>query len=813
MFIGNDKIMAVKLKNSCLWAPYVLKLVFGMVCLIIAQSLSAQLEVEFETTENTNCAGSECDYDGPGILINEIMMSPFSGDGSLWGGNTDQRGEWIELYNPNFCEPVDISCYYLGNNANDGLAYPGGYVIPPGTVVPPAGFVLIRGVNAEPVPEELLLENGGNTIEIVVDNIEGDGVCVGGGSRLWFPNAGGWFAFYNNGGIAQDAVTWASQANQNMTPCVPPLDGCFPPTELSNYQDIPPERKNFILTETADLYQGQSIRRIPDGGEWSGPAVPTYGTCNDECVDLVTSTCNGTATLTVSGGSGEYVYEWNDAQSQTTATAVGLCGQEYCVLVVDGQNSTTACVTITEPSYESDADDSFCEGDSYILPDSTEVNEAGTYEMMLLSDGGCDSLVTLDLEQFPSYSFELNPEICENSSFTLPDGQEVNEPGTYTVNFELETGCDSTYTVNLSVDPVVNVNQEVSICDGNLHTLPDGSEVGETGIYEVPVGGVECDTLFVVDLNVDPSYFIQSEASICEGESHQLPDGTLVDESGVYTIELQTEAGCDSTLEALVLVNPLPVINIPMQAEYCYQPGTITVDATPAGGTLSGVLVDENSNTIELDNAPPGNYSVNYSYTDENGCSNSDEHTYSILQAVEPQYTFGADCFNVAEFSNLTADPEDELEYSWFINDSLFSTEESAQYAYNEEGEYTVTLVATNTAGCPYSYSEDIFLEEGLQLAEYWLPDIITPNGDQLNQYLRLMPDEKDCIEYRITIFNRWGKKVYEMTDSSTPFSGQNDDGITLDEGVYYYLLESPQIDCSSSMFDDLCKGSVHVFR
>lgn len=169
-----------------------------------------QLDANLTTTENTNCSGAPCDYDGPSILINELMMSPNSNDGSLWGGTVSQRGEWIELYNPNICESVDISCFYLGNNANDSDPYPGGYVIPAGTVVPPAGFALIRGVNAPAVPANLLVENGGNVLELVVS---GAGVCVGGGSRLWFPNAGGWFAFYDNNGVPQDAVSWANQSN------------------------------------------------------------------------------------------------------------------------------------------------------------------------------------------------------------------------------------------------------------------------------------------------------------------------------------------------------------------------------------------------------------------------------------------------------------------------------------------------------------------------------------------------------------------------------------------------------------------------
>ena len=107
-------------------------------------SAFGQITGTFTTTVNTICNGSGCNYSGPSILINELMISPTAFDGSISGpgGLSDGRGEWIELYNPNLCEPVDISCYYLGNNTGEGN---GGYVIPAGTIIPPAGFCMVRG--------------------------------------------------------------------------------------------------------------------------------------------------------------------------------------------------------------------------------------------------------------------------------------------------------------------------------------------------------------------------------------------------------------------------------------------------------------------------------------------------------------------------------------------------------------------------------------------------------------------------------------------------------------------------------------------
>jgi len=61
--------------------------------------------------------------------------------------------------------------------------------------------------------------------------------------------------------------------------------------------------------------------------------------------------CDGTATVVVnSGGTGNYNYLWDDNLVQNTPTAVGLCAQNYTVIVSDANGcDTTIGFTITEP--------------------------------------------------------------------------------------------------------------------------------------------------------------------------------------------------------------------------------------------------------------------------------------------------------------------------------------------------------------------------------------------------------------------------------------------------------------------------------
>ena len=90
---------------------------FLLLLFILAGSVLAQpLSVSITATDNTDCLGRNCFYNGPTILINEVMLSPSSYDGSMVGSayHTTGGGEWIELYNPHKCDSVDISCYFLG---------------------------------------------------------------------------------------------------------------------------------------------------------------------------------------------------------------------------------------------------------------------------------------------------------------------------------------------------------------------------------------------------------------------------------------------------------------------------------------------------------------------------------------------------------------------------------------------------------------------------------------------------------------------------------------------------------------------------
>src|SRR5690606_1968476 len=195
------------------------------------------------------------------------------------------------------------------------------------------------------------------------------------------------------------------------------------------------------------------------------------------------------------------------------------------------------------------------------LPDGTIATVGGIYEQILQTVFGCDSVVSLELEMLPEYHFEFDHQICDDSFYQLPDGEEVNESGSYTVSFISQNGCDSTYTINLTVEPVISITEEVNLCQGQTHILPDGTEVNTEGIYEVVVSGAECDSVFEVTLIINPVYNLQFDAEICAEENYTLPDGSIVNMGGLYNSNLETVSGCDSIIDTFLIVHELPELS------------------------------------------------------------------------------------------------------------------------------------------------------------------------------------------------------------------------------------------------------------
>lgn len=123
-------------------------------------------------------------------------------------------------------------------------------------------------------------------------------------------------------------------------------------------------------------------------------------------------------------------------------------------------------------------------------------------------------------------------------------------------------------------------------------------------------------------------------------------------------------------------------------------------------------------------------------------------------------------------------------------------------YAY-ATGYYFVTV--TNSNGCENTDSVHVELDSPSYIRD--LPNVFTPNGDNVNEVLEL--DHKNVVDFNLQIFNRWGNLLFETNDPDDSWDGDTK-GKPSNDGVYFYKVVY-QLDCESTVFEK--QGFVTVTR
>ena len=68
------------------------------------------------------------------------------------------------------------------------------------------------------------------------------------------------------------------------------------------------------------------------------------------------------------------------------------------------------------------------------------------------------------------------------------------------------------------------------------------------------------------------------------------------------------------------------------------------------------------------------------------------------------------------------------------------------------------------------------------------VPNIFTPNGDGINDLLKL----ESAQELDFTVYNRLGNVVYRYASKTIEWDGTNAYGDALPDGIYYFTLVDP---------------------
>lgn len=221
-------------------------------------------------------------------------------------------------------------------------------------------------------------------------------------------------------------------------------------------------------------------------------------------------------------------------------------------LCIDG--SCAAEVTVTA---------SICDGDSY-LEQSSVYTETGAYIDIYQTSDGCDSIVTTQLTVTPIVDTSNEVTICQGQSY-FEQSSEYSIAGTYIDTYTSNSDCDSVVTTVLSVLSQLEATNEVAICEGQSY-FEQSSEYTESGTYTDSYStDAGCDSVVTTILTVSSHFSVVNQVSICLGQSY-FEGGSEYTSSGTYLDNYTTSVGCDSTittvLEVLSELNTTNVVSI-----------------------------------------------------------------------------------------------------------------------------------------------------------------------------------------------------------------------------------------------------------
>lgn len=157
-----------------------------------------------------------------------------------------------------------------------------------------------------------------------------------------------------------------------------------------------------------------------------------------------------------------------------------------------------------------------------------------------------------------------------------------------------------------------------------------------------------------------------------------------------------------------------PVISPTIANSYCANAATVTLSATPIGGTFSGIGVS--GDTFNPSTLAPGTYTISYTYVyPESGCSVFAVKNITINAQPSAEFvpTAASTCVNTPITLNV-APYDPSATYSWSLGGGTGSGTQQNQVAvWSTPGNKTVTLTVTKN-GCTETKSIPVTVESPL---------------------------------------------------------------------------------------------------
>lgn len=277
-------------------------------------------------------------------------------------------------------------------------------------------------------------------------------------------------------------------------------------------------------------------------------------------------------------------------------------------------------------------DSTICFGSSVTVGTSIYSNN-GNYTDVFLTNQGCDSIVTTNLTVTAEININQTITICDGDSYLIGTST-YNSEGLYSdILTSMINGCDSTVNTTIVFYSPIVVNQSVSICPGESYTIGTSTYTSAGNYTDILTSIINgCDSTINTTISENSAFNISQNITICYGESYTIGTSTYTT-PGNYTDTLNMIANsCDSIVHTNLTIN-LP-IDISITAT------SNTLESNENGAFYQWLDCDNNYQSItsvvaneqEVTVIESGNYAVELY---DNGCVDTSACVYVNYVALD----------------------------------------------------------------------------------------------------------------------------------------------------------------------------------
>lgn len=343
-----------------------------------------------------------------------------------------------------------------------------------------------------------------------------------------------------------------------------------------------------------------------------------------------------------------------------------------------------------------------------------------------------------------------------------------SQPGTYTVTLiAADGGCADTVTLQVTI----SLNMSYTIADS----------------------AINCKTVKLTATHVSGDISSQflwlfSDNTTATGN----PVTHMYGENGTYTalLVLTSSQGCTDTVSH--------TFTLPVNIQYTVTDSAIDcktakLTATHAGGDTAAQLLwlfaggDTASQNPVIHTFPnTGANTAELIMVNALGCRDTMSYSFTINYQLYADFSFSPvvpEKNMPTQFTN-TSSPA-AIKFYWDFGDSTNSSEENPLKQYYMTGTYNVCLTVTDSNDCSATVCKPTKADVS-ELID--IPDAFSPNGDGENDVLYARGFGVKTMS--LTIYNRWGQKIFVGTELSMGWDGTFK-GAKQPTDAYAYVLDA----------------------